>query len=114
MDPTPKHGKRSSDRKRQSPSFYGFELSSDSAIIAPPERTRRAGDVENYQSPPESIVETVQHIADQQPDETILSPIMGHVSPPNLQNPSLLDTDTPTLVHSMMVFEAKNQEKMYE
>ena len=64
-----KQPKRSSDRNRRSPSYYGFENPSpDSAIAAPTKRTRRAGDVENFQPPPESIVEIVQHIRDQQPD----------------------------------------------
>ena len=112
VDSAPTHGKRSSDRNIRSPSYYGFESSSDSIITAPPKRPRKAGDVEKYQLPPELIVETFQHIADRQPDETNISPITGDVSPPAPQNPSLLDIDTPTLVHSMTVFEAENQEKM--
>ena len=110
MDSAPTHGKRSSDRNRRSPSCYGFESSSDSAITAPPKRPRRAGDVESYKPPPESIIKTVQHIADQQPDDTNISPIIGDVSAPAPQNASLLDIDTPTLVRSMTVFEAQNQE----
>ena len=59
---------RLSDRNRRSPSYCGFNSPSpDSTIAAPPERPRRAGDVENYQPPPESIVETVQNTAEQQP-----------------------------------------------
>ena len=70
-----KQPQRSSDRNRRSPSFYDFENSSpDSAIAAPPKLPRRAGDIENNQPPPESIVETVQHIADQQPTKSISSP----------------------------------------
>ena len=41
-----KHGERSSDRSRRSPSYYGFESSSNSTIAAPPKPPRRAGDVE--------------------------------------------------------------------
>ena len=36
VDPAPPQGKRTSDRNRQSPSYYGFDLSSDSTITAPP------------------------------------------------------------------------------
>ena len=106
-----KQSQRSSDRNRRNPSYYGFEnLSPDSAIAAPPKRPRRAGDVENYQLPPESIVETVQHIADQQPAEINISPRIGEVSPPAPRDSSLLDIDTPTLVHSMTVLEAEGQD----
>ena len=83
-------------------------MSSDSAITLPPRV------VENYQLPPELIVETVKHIAGQLPDKTNLSPIIGDVSPPAPQNPSILNTDTPTLVRSMTVFEAENEEMMDE
>ena len=108
---TAKQPQRLSDRNHCSPSHYGFENSSpDSAIAAPPKRPRRAGDVENYQSPPESIVETVQHIADQQPAQINISPRVGEMSPPAPRDPSLLDIDTPTLVHSMTVFEAEDQD----
>ena len=41
-------GKRTSDRNRRSPSYYGFDSPSDSAITAPPKRPRRAGDVANF------------------------------------------------------------------
>ena len=55
-----KQPQRSSDRNRRSLSYYGYENSSpDSAIAAPPKRPRRAGDIENYKPPPESIVEMV-------------------------------------------------------
>ena len=109
---TSTHGKRSSERPRRNAVLNGFESSSDSAIAAPPKRPRRAGDIKNYQPPPESIIETVQHIADQQPDEINISPIIGDVSPPAPQDPSLLDVDTPKLVCSMTVFETKNQNTM--
>ena len=106
-----KQPRRSSDSNRHSPSYYGFEnLSPDSAITAPPKRPRRAVDVENYQLPPESIVETVQHIADQQPTVINISPRIGEVSPAAPRDPSPLDIDTPTLVHSMTVFEAEGQD----
>ena len=102
-----KRPQRSSDRNRRSPSYYGFNRPSpDSTIAAPPKRHRRAGDVEYYQPPPESIAETVQTIADQQPAETTISPVIGKVSPLATRDPSLLETDTPTLAHSMTVFEA--------
>ena len=106
-----KQPQRSSHRYSRSPSYYGFKNSPpDSAIAAPPKRPRRAGDVENYQPPPESIVETVQHIADQQPAEINISPRIREVSPPSPRDPSLLNIDTPTLVHSMTVFEAEGQD----
>ena len=99
---------RSSDQNRRSPSYYGFDSPSpDSTIAAPPKRPRRAGDVENYQPPPESIVEMVQNIADQQPAEFNISPRIGDVSAPAPRDPSLLDIDTLTLVQSMTVFEAE-------
>ena len=105
-----KQPQRSSDRNRRSPFYYGFDSPSpDSTITAPPKRPRPAGYVENYQPPPESIVETVQNIADQQPAEFNISPRLGDVSPPAPRDPSLLDIDTPTLVQSMTVFEAEGQ-----
>ena len=62
------HPTRSSDRNRRIPSYYGFESTSPgSPILPPPKRPRRAGDVENVQPPPESIVVSVQHIAESQP-----------------------------------------------
>ena len=100
--------KRSSDRNRRSPSYYGFESPSpDSKIWPPPKRPRRAGDVENFQPPPESIVESVQHIAESQPEEVNISPQMGDFSPPASRNFSLLEMDNPTLVRSMTTFEAE-------
>ena len=65
-------GKRTSDRNRRSPSYYGFDnSSSDSPITAPPKLPRRAGDVENFQDPPASVVETVQNFATQPEDSNI-------------------------------------------
>ena len=55
-----------------------------------------------------------KHIADQQPGEINISQIIGDVSPPTPQDPSILDIDTPSLVRSMTVFEAENQETMHE
>ena len=102
--------KRSSDCSRRSPSYYGFESPSpDSTILTPPNRPRRASDVENFQPPPESIVESVQHIAESQPEETNISPQIGNVSPPASRNPSLLEMDTPTLVRSMRAFETEGR-----
>ena len=99
----------SSDRTRRSPSYYGFESPSpDSTIAAPPKRPRRASDIENFQPPPSSVVETVQNIAEQQPTEFKVSPRIGEVFPSASRNPSLLEIDTPTLVRSMTVYEAKN------
>ena len=106
------HAKRSSDRNRCSPSYGGFDNSlSDSTIAAPPKRPRRAGEVETFQPPPASVVETVQNIAEQQPDEIN---IIGAVSPPAPHAPSIVEQDTPTLVRSMTVFEAENQETLDE
>ena len=106
-----KQPQRSSDRNRRSPSYYGFKNPSpDSTIAEPPKRPRIAGDVEKYQPLPEFIVETVQHIEDQQPAEINISPRIGEVSPPAPHDPSHLDIDTPTLVHSMTVFEAKGHD----
>ena len=103
-----KRPQRSSDRNRRSPSNYGFNSPSpDSTIAAPTKRPRRAGDVENYQLPPESIVETVQIISEQQPAETNISPVIGEVSPLATRDLSLLEIDTPTPAHSMTLFGAK-------
>ena len=56
---------RTSDSTLRSPSYYGFEISPpNSTILPPPKRPRQAGDVENFQPPPESIVESVQSIAE--------------------------------------------------
>ena len=102
---------RPSDRNHGSPFYYGFESSSpDSTIAPPPKPPRRAGDVENYQPPPESIVEAVQHIADQQPTEIEISPRIGEVSPPAPRDQPLLVIDTPTLVRSMTVLEAEGHD----
>ena len=107
--------KRSSVRDSRSRSYYGFEYSwSDSTIVAPPKRPRRVGDVENFQPPSASVVETVQHIAEQQPEETNISPIIGEVSTSAPQVLSSLDQDTSTLVRSMTVFETENQDTIDE
>ena len=101
---------RTSDRTRRSPSYYGFESSSpNSTILPPPKQPRRAGDVENFQRPPESIVESVQHIAENQPEEQNISPLICQVSPPAPRNPPLIDIDTPTLAQSMTALEAEKQ-----
>ena len=71
--------KRSSDRKRRSPSYYFKNSSSDSAKIAPPKRPRRSGDIESYQPTNVSVVETVQTTADQLPVEDNISPVTGDV-----------------------------------
>ena len=103
-----KRPQRSSDRSRRSPSYYGFNSPSpDSTIAATPKRPRRAGDVENYPIPTESIVETVQNIAEQQPAEINISPVIGEVSPLATRDPSLLEVDTPKIAHSMAVFETE-------
>ena len=48
---TTTQNKRSTNRNRCSPSYYGFDnSSSDSAITAPPNRPRRAGEMQNYQT----------------------------------------------------------------
>ena len=102
--------KSSPDRNRCSPSYYGFDnSSSDSTIAAPPKRPRRAGDVENFQPPHASVVKTVQNIAEQHPEEINISPVIGEVSPPAPQTFSILEKGE-TLVRSMTVFEAENQE----
>ena len=101
---------------RRSPSYYGFDnSSSDAAIAASPKHPRRVGDTENFQPPPASVLETVQSIAIQQPDESDNSPVIGEVSPAAPRVQPLIDQETPTLVRSMTenVLEAENQE-MYE
>ena len=71
---------RTPDRNRRSPSYYGFESSPpNSTILPPPKRPRRAGDVESFQPPPDSIGESVQQIAENQPEEQNISPPIGHV-----------------------------------
>ena len=105
------HRVSSSDGNRCSPSYYGFDnSSSDSTIAAPPKRPHRAGDVEKFQPPPKSVVETVKNVAVQQPEETNISPIIGEVSPSAPKALSILEQDTPKMVRSMTVFEAENQE----
>ena len=79
--------------------------------MPPPKRPRQAGDLENFQPPPESIVESVQQIAENQPEETNTSPQIGEVSPPVSRNPSLLEIDTPTLVQSMTALEADGHDR---
>ena len=75
----------SSDRTRRSPSYYGFESPSpDPTIAAPPKRPRRPVDIENFQPPSSSVVETVQNIAEQQPTAFNVSPRLGELSPPAL------------------------------
>ena len=65
---------RTSDRTRRSPSYYGFKTSPPNSDILPPaKRPRRAGDVESY-APPDTIVKSVQQIAENQPEEFNVSP----------------------------------------
>ena len=105
---TTTQGKRTSDRNRRSPSYYGFDNSSSDLIIAAsPKRPRRAGDVENFQPPPKSVVKTEQNIAVQQPEEINISPIIGEVSPPAPQMLPLIGQDNPTLARSMTVLKLK-------
>ena len=86
------------DRNRRSSWYYGFDNSSaDSTITAPPKRPRRAGDVQNFHSPPVSVVETVQTIATQLSEEANISPVIGKVSPPDPRIRLLIDQQTPTL-----------------
>ena len=100
---------RTSDRARRSPSYYGFETSPpNSDILPPPKRRRRAGYVENY-APTDTIVESVQKIAENQPEAINVSPRIGQVSPPAPRNTPLLYMDTPTLVRSTTVLEAEEQ-----
>ena len=51
----------------------------------------------------------MQHIAENQPEEQNISPLIGQVSPPAPRNPPLIDIDTPTLVQSMTALEAEKQ-----
>ena len=108
-------GKRTSDRNRRSPSNYDFDNSSaDLNITAPPKRSRRAGDAENFRPPSESVVQTVQNIATQRPEETNFSPIIGEVSIPDPRVRPLINQQTPALdydVRSISVLEAENLER---
>ena len=98
-------GKRTSDRNRRRPLYYGFDnSSSDLTNAAPPKRPCQAGDVENFQPARESVVETVQNIAVQQPEEINIPPNIAEVSPPALRVLPLIAQDTPTLARSMTVF----------
>ena len=100
---------RTSDRTRRSPSYYRFETSPPASdILPPPKRPRRAGDVENF-APPDTIIESVQQIAESQPEEQNVSPCIGQVSPPAPRNTPLLYMDTPTLVRSMTALDAEEQ-----
>ena len=76
----------------------------------PRKRQRRAGDVENFQPPPALVVETVQSIAVQQPEEINIYPVIEQISPPAPRMQIIIDQDTPTLVRSMTVLEVENQE----
>ena len=101
---------RTSDPPRRSPSYYGFETSPPAFdILPPPKRPRRAGDVENF-APPDTIVESVQQIVENQPEEQNVSPRIGSVSPPATRNTPLLYMDTPTLVRTMTALEAEKQD----
>ena len=109
--PVPAAPTRTSHRNRRSPSYYGFESSPpNSTILPPPKRPRRAGDVESFQPPADSIVESVQQIAENQPEEQNISPLIGHVSPPAPCNTPLLEIATPTLVQSMTALKAEEQQ----
>ena len=100
---------RSGERTRSSPFYYGFESPSpDSTVAAPRKRPRRAGYIENFQPLTSSVVETVQNIAEKQPTEFNVSPLIGEVSPPASRNTFLLEIDIPILVRSMTVYKAKN------
>ena len=106
--PAPQNS-RTSDRTRRSPSYYGVETSPpNSDILPPPKQPRRAGDVENY-APPDTIVESVQQIVENQPEELNLSLCIGQVSPPAPRNTPLLYMDTPTLVPSATALEVEEQ-----
>ena len=84
-------GKRTSDRNRRSPSYYGFDkTSSDSTIAAPPKGPRRAGDLENFQPSPASVVQILQNFATQKPEETNIS-VIGEVPPPDPRVRPLID-----------------------
>ena len=101
---------RTSDRPRRSPSFYGFETSPPASDILPPtKRPCRAGDVENF-APPDTIVESVQQIVENQPEEQNVSPRIGSVSLPATRNTPLLYVDTPILVRTMTALEAEKQD----
>ena len=66
--------------------------------------------MENFQPPPDSIVDSVQQIAENQPEEQNISPLIGQVSPPAPRNPPLLEIARPTLVQSMTALEAEEQQ----
>ena len=84
--PTTNTDKKSSKRNRRKPMYYGFEdMSSDFVICAPPERQRKAGDIESLQLQMVSVVETVQSTAGQAADETNTSIVIGNVSSPASQ-----------------------------
>ena len=51
----------------------------------------------------------MQHIAEKQPEEQNISPLIGQVSPPAPWNPPLFDIDTLTLVQSLTALEAEKQ-----
>ena len=100
---------RTSDRTRRSPSYYGFKTSPpNSDILRPLKQPRRAGDVENF-APPDTIIESVQQIAENQPEESNVSPCIGQVSSTAPRNTPLLYMDTPTLVRSTTALDAEEQ-----
>ena len=73
--------KRSSDKNRCSPLYYGSENSS-LASAAHPKKPRRAGDVvESFQLTNVTVVETLHSAAEQILDDKNIPSVIGNVSP---------------------------------
>ena len=71
-------------------------MSSDSVVPTPPKRNRRAGDIESFQPPNISVVETLQFTTEQAQEETNISPVIGNVSPPEPRVRYLANYRSPT------------------
>ena len=103
--------KRSGGKTRRSLTYYGFEDTSfDTLIITSPKSQRRAGDVEHFQSPKVSVVGTIQSTAEQTPEETNISPVIGNMSPLDPRVRHLVDYRSPIPKNDtifMTVYEAE-------
>ena len=76
----------------------------------PVKKQRRDVDVKNFQAPNTSVVETVQTIAEQVPEETHILPIVGNKSHPDPQFMYLADYRSSTHEEdatAMTVYEAE-------
>ena len=98
--------KRSSCRTRQSPNYYSFGLFNH----RPTKRPHRAGEAKNFQPQNISVIETVQSTAEQVPEETKISSVIGNESLRDLRLRSLAKYRSPTPkkdTNSLTVYEVE-------